>query len=699
MSFIYFFISYPRKERVNDEDIDFVVPDNESEKPECIYNDEKYENGCYYYKKIYKVIKNSKSANVKEIDYYYEFEIDDTKYIISFSCTKDIFFIYDVNLEWGKTDIEIRRKINQNKVGYIDKLNNFKEALVNSKETDKIKELYIETVDLYSQKKGFYFLIELFLEIHEQKDVCPKLLKKFRDMNKNPKENEKNMDRKQYLFKNEYIKSFSEILSKAENILSCGEYNRVDFYGIILCYLNYYDENTFESLFNNFLKNNSEELFEILLIFNTHFKNPIVQDTKFFDQFIQYTISRPEDNIDGDINLKKGSVAIKSKKNSLSKKESNTQKGSTFKKDVNLKKDSDFKIALSYILNIETIIEILDNNKDKIYNKYKGDPKYIIVLDKKYKFKKEDENKDTNEEDKKPKGEDVGKKGETNTQLSQNINDGKIETKTKKAKKEKKNAKIDKIIKEISNIIDFSKKKNTFLVHFTNDFWKYVLNYYNDPLLGNIKICSKLRDTFIKYYKLVEKIFDKKNEKGKDSNIKKEAKNYFATDEFAFLIDQIIRKVLKKEELSNIEKLSYITTYNPYYKDSNYTDKAELDIFDLFDLNDIEDDKDFISDFRKMNFEMIFKENISEYLDKIMSKIKTISNFDNIIRLINIQNIEVLGKTDKYLKSLNKRYENIIKDKINKLNGEELNKSIKVVADLVIINYKCEKKEEKKKKS
>ena len=698
MSFIYFFISYPRKERVNDEDIDFVVPDNESEKPECIYNDEKYENGCYYYKKIYKVIKNSKSANVKEIDYYYEFEIDDTKYIISFSCTKDIFFIYDVNLEWGKTDIEIRRKINQNKVGYIDKLNNFKEALVNSKETDKIKELYIETVDLYSQKKGFYFLIELFLEIHEQKDVCPKLLKKFRDMNKNPKENEKNMDRKQYLFKNEYIKSFSEILSKAENILSCGEYNRVDFYGIILCYLNYYDENTFESLFNNFLKNNSEELFEILLIFNTHFKNPIVQDTKFFDQFIQYTISRPEDNIDGDINLKKGSVAIKSKKNSLSKKESNTQKGSTFKKDVNLKKDSDFKIALSYILNIETIIEILDNNKDKIYNKYKGDPKYIIVLDKKYKFKKEDENKDTNEEDKKPKGEDVGKKGETNMQLSQNINDGKIETKTKKAKKEKKNAKIDKIIKEISNIIDFSKKKNTFLVHFTNDFWKYVLNYYNDPLLGNIKICSKLRDTFIKYYKLVEKIFDKKNEKGKDSNIKKEAKNYFATDEFAFLIDQIIRKVLKKEELSNIEKLSYITTYNPYYKDSNYTDKAELDIFDLFDLNDIEDDKDFISDFRKMNFEMIFKENISEYLDKIMSKIKTISNFDNIIRLINIQNIEVLGKTDKYLKSLNKRYENIIKDKINKLNGEELNKSIKVVADLVIINYKCEKKEEKKKK-
>ena len=81
------------------------------------------------------------------------------------------------------------------------------------------------------------------------------------------------------------------------------------------------------------------------------------------------------------------------------------------------------------------------------------------------------------------------------------------------------------------------------------------------------KICSKLRDDFNEYYKLVEKIFEKTKEKD-FLLIKKEANNYYQTDEFAFLIDQIMKKVLRDEnqELNNISKLSYITTYNPYYK-------------------------------------------------------------------------------------------------------------------------------------
>ena len=36
MDFLYFFISYQRKEKENSEDIDFIVPDNAQEKPECI---------------------------------------------------------------------------------------------------------------------------------------------------------------------------------------------------------------------------------------------------------------------------------------------------------------------------------------------------------------------------------------------------------------------------------------------------------------------------------------------------------------------------------------------------------------------------------------------------------------------------------------------------------------------------------------
>ena len=96
-----------------------------------------------------------------------------------------------------------------------------------------------------------------------------------------------------------------------------------------------------------------------------------------------------------------------------------------------------------------------------------------------------------------------------------------------------------------------------------------------------------------------------------------------------------------------------------------------------------------------MNFELIFRQNISEYIDKIISKIKTISNFYNIIKLINLKNIEDLGKIDIYLNFLNKKYENRIRNEINSLKGVELTKAIEVVANIAVINYKCEKIKEK----
>lgn len=70
-----------------------------------------------------------------------------------------------------------------------------------------------------------------------------------------------------------------------------------------------------------------------------------------------------------------------------------------------------------------------------------------------------------------------------------------------------------------------------------------------------------------------------------------------------------------------------------------------------------------------MNFEIIFERNLSEYINKIISKIKEISNFVKVIKLINIDNIQ-----DKniFLKSLAKKYDNIIKDGLEK----DLDKSV-----------------------
>ena len=41
-----------------------------------------------------------------------------------------------------------------------------------------------------------------------------------------------------------------------------------------------------------------------------------------------------------------------------------------------------------------------------------------------------------------------------------------------------------------------------------------------------------------------------------------------------------------------------------------------------------------------MNFEIIFKNNIADYIKKIIEKIKDISNFEPIIQLINVNYID-----------------------------------------------------------
>ena len=163
---LYFFISYPRKKRDNANDIVFVVPENKNQKPECIYTDENYDNQIYYYKKIFKVNKLKK--------YYFEFEIGDDKYIISFD-SKEYIFVYDVTLEMGKKIIDIRRKINKN-IEYYQKIDDFIEALKKNGEENKIDEFYKDTIKLYSEKKGFSFFIPLFVKIYQKKDLCSDLL-------------------------------------------------------------------------------------------------------------------------------------------------------------------------------------------------------------------------------------------------------------------------------------------------------------------------------------------------------------------------------------------------------------------------------------------------------------------------------------------------------------------------------------------
>ena len=153
------------------------------------------------------------------------------------------------------------------------------------------------------------------------------------------------MDRKDSL--NDYSSIFCDIASNADNLIKNNGYDPIQFYGIILCYLNYYDYKNFQKYFQIIYNSkNPEILYEILLIYNTNLFNPINQDLEFFVKFIEYTVS---------------------------------------KKDF-----ENFENLLNYILDVETFIIVIDKTKEKIIENYENNfktikIKYNLILKKKEK--------------------------------------------------------------------------------------------------------------------------------------------------------------------------------------------------------------------------------------------------------------------------------------------------------------------------
>ena len=92
------------------------------------------------------------------------------------------------------------------------------------------------------------------------------------------------------------------------------------------------------------------------------------------------------------------------------------------------------------------------------------------------------------------------KEGETISE-SNNISN-EIKEITSSISNEKKRANY---IENIDSIWKFSLNKEKVFINFTNDFWKYIINCYKKPTMENISICSKLRNIFNQYKKLLKK--------------------------------------------------------------------------------------------------------------------------------------------------------------------------------------------------
>ena len=125
-------------------------------------------------------------------------------------------------------------------------------------------------------------------------------------------------------------------------------------------------------------------------------------------------------------------------------------------------------------------------------------------------------------------------------------------------------------------------------------------------------------------------------------------------------LDKIICNYIKKaRQINNIEIIDLIYNYDIYYKDENYINKRDLDILDRIVLDKIDDD--FIQKYEETKFENIFKNDFYNYIMKLTDKIETITDFDNILKLIKIERFEEEIKSY-FMESIKNKYNIIIPD-------------------------------------
>ena len=250
------------------------------------------------------------------------------------------------------------------------------------------------------------------------------------------------------------------------------------------------------------------------------------------------------------------------------------------------------------------------------------------------------------------------------------------------------------IIKLIKDIITFSHKEKILVIYLKSTFWINLIKEYNIPDWENINNIFKLRLLYKDYNDLVNTLYEedpkglkKKKEDGR--NIKNDINRYLERDEFAFMLNKLIKEFfeIKKNGITNAEKLGTIAKYNPYFSDKDKGDKdkyknnREVYIFDNVNFKQTTDT--FTKTFRELNFEEMFEENITDYINKITGKIEDIQTFGNIIKLIDESKIKEEKQKD-YFRILKDKYKLVVKVDIKSIKGDnELEKAIKIIAEFV----------------
>ena len=323
---IYIIILWPNKNKIKINDLKILSKLS----AKIIYN-KRIEKGkdLFLEQTVFKLITKRKDSDIDKeknknnyCKYRLKYEVGEDLYEILFFVGENTF-VYKPKLEKGNKLIDniVKLNIDQNVISFSNKLDIFLEALKINNENDKIEKSYKETINLYKINHKFDLLISLFVKIYEQnKRLCSTLIGIFKKINES-----ENSDKDKELISQ--LDIFNKIYSKAENIIKNNGYEAIDFYGILLCYLSFYDKDNFPQIIKKLYEVKSNVLYEILIIYSSHFVIPLNQVSDFYNNFVKYAI-------------KQG-------------------------KEFNI-----LERILDYIDDIETILYVINDNKAEIYKKY-----------------------------------------------------------------------------------------------------------------------------------------------------------------------------------------------------------------------------------------------------------------------------------------------------------------------------------------
>jgi len=230
---------------------------------------------------------------------------------------------------------------------------------------------------------------------------------------------------------------------------------------------------------------------------------------------------------------------------------------------------------------------------------------------------------------------------------------------------------------KIEKITDFSKGKKKLLLDLDRKFWESLAKKSSGISRDNIELCSTIRIIFINYYNMVKEILPEKDK------IRQEIKTTFNNGIFTRQIDKIIREyIANNPDINNKDIIELIRDYDEYYKNKAYIKKRDPKILEKIDLD--KKSENFIKMFKEMQFENIFALHLNNYLIVITNKIKKVSDFDVIFKLININ---ALGDAKElYLKTLKNKYDLVAKTIASSENDENLIKSLVNLITYICIN-------------